>query len=119
MVIAAAGASIMRAQAPRPMGIVDLLNLPRLTEPRLSPDGRDVVFARSDADVPCVTCSARGIDPNAGGFDIADPTLGVHADGPGYRFVAADGGIFSFGAAGFHGSTGDKKLNSPIVGMAG
>jgi dipeptidyl aminopeptidase/acylaminoacyl peptidase len=32
------------------MSIVDLLNLPRLTEPQLSPDGRDVVFARGDAD---------------------------------------------------------------------
>jgi dipeptidyl aminopeptidase/acylaminoacyl peptidase len=32
------------------MGIVDLLSLPRLAEPRLSPDGRDVLFTRSDAD---------------------------------------------------------------------
>ena len=36
----------------------------------------------------------------------------------GYWFVAADGGIFSFGDAGFHGSTGNIKLNKPIVGMA-
>jgi Tol biopolymer transport system component len=36
----------------------------------------------------------------------------------GYWFVAADGGIFSFGDASFAGSTGDKKLNQPIVGMA-
>jgi Tol biopolymer transport system component len=36
----------------------------------------------------------------------------------GYRFVAADGGIFSFGDARFHGSTGATKLNRPIVGMA-
>jgi dipeptidyl aminopeptidase/acylaminoacyl peptidase len=50
VVIAAAGAAAVRAQAPRPMGIVDLLSLPRLTEPRISPDGRDVVFARSEAD---------------------------------------------------------------------
>ena len=32
------------------MSIVDLLSLPRLTEPQLSPDGRDIVFTRSDAD---------------------------------------------------------------------
>ena len=38
------------AQSPRPMGIVDLLNVPRLAEPQLSPDGRDVVFTKSDAD---------------------------------------------------------------------
>jgi len=36
--IAAAGAALLRAQAPRPMGIVDLLNLPRLTDPQISPD---------------------------------------------------------------------------------
>jgi dipeptidyl aminopeptidase/acylaminoacyl peptidase len=38
------------AQSPRPMGIVDLLSVPRLTDPQLSPDGRDVAFVRSDAD---------------------------------------------------------------------
>jgi dipeptidyl aminopeptidase/acylaminoacyl peptidase len=38
------------AQSPRPMGIVDLLSVPRLGDPQLSPDGRDVVFTRSDAD---------------------------------------------------------------------
>src|SRR5213594_1285127 len=39
-----------RAQSPRPMGIVDLLSVPRLADPRLSPDGREVVFTKSDAD---------------------------------------------------------------------
>jgi hypothetical protein len=32
--------------------------------------------------------------------------------------VASDGGIFSFGDAGFFGSTGSLHLNKPIVGMA-
>ena len=36
----------------------------------------------------------------------------------GYWLVASDGGIFSFGNAPFHGSTGDLRLNQPIVGMA-
>jgi|SRR5271166_364197 len=36
----------------------------------------------------------------------------------GYRFVAADGGIFSYGAP-FFGSMGGQPLNKPIVGMAG
>jgi len=38
------------AQSARPMGIVDLLSVPRLSEPELSPDGREAVFVRSDAD---------------------------------------------------------------------
>jgi len=36
---------------------------------------------------------------------------------PGYRFVAGDGGVFSFGAP-FFGSAGGTPLNKPIVGMA-
>ena len=37
---------------------------------------------------------------------------------PGYWLVASDGGIFAYGDAGFHGSTGDIALNRPVVGMA-
>jgi arylsulfatase A-like enzyme len=36
----------------------------------------------------------------------------------GYWMVGRDGGIFSFGAAKFFGSTGNIRLNQPIVGMA-
>jgi hypothetical protein len=39
-------------------------------------------------------------------------------DGLGYWLVAADGGVFSFGDAGFFGSTGGVTLNQPVVGMA-
>ena len=38
--------------------------------------------------------------------------------GEGYRFVASDGGVFSFGDAGFYGSAGGLPLNAPVVGMA-
>jgi hypothetical protein len=38
--------------------------------------------------------------------------------GKGYWLVASDGGIFTFGDAGFFGSTGNIRLNQPIVGMA-
>ena len=36
----------------------------------------------------------------------------------GYWLVASDGGVFAFGDAGFHGSTGALHLNAPIVGIA-
>ncbi|MEO6121649.1 MAG: SpoIID/LytB domain-containing protein [Acidimicrobiales bacterium] len=36
----------------------------------------------------------------------------------GYWVLGSDGGIFSFGAARFRGSTGATKLNKPIVAMA-
>ncbi len=61
---------------------------------------------------------------------LSDPVNGVLPDAPGkgviinddpkgqgYWLVASDGGIFSFADAGFHGSTGNIKLNQPIVGM--
>src|SRR5262249_16503890 len=38
--------------------------------------------------------------------------------GKGYWLVASDGGVFSFGDARFHGSTGGRHLNRPIVGIA-
>jgi hypothetical protein len=38
--------------------------------------------------------------------------------GTGYAAVASDGGIFTFGTAGFSGSMGGHPLNAPIVGMA-
>jgi hypothetical protein len=39
-------------------------------------------------------------------------------DGQGYWLVAADGGIFNFGDAGYFGSTGNLHLSQPIVGTA-
>ena len=38
------------AQTARPMTLVDLLNVPRLSDPQLSPDGRDVVYVQTQAD---------------------------------------------------------------------
>ena len=41
----------------------------------------------------------------------------LNAPGPGYRLVASDGGVFSFGAP-FYGSTGGLALAAPVVGVA-
>ena len=32
--------------------------------------------------------------------------------------MASDGGVFAFGDAAFHGSTGSLTLNKPIVGLS-
>ena len=52
--------------------------------------------------------------------NLNSPIVGMAPipDGGGYWMVAADGGVFSFGSAQFHGSTGSLVLNKPIVGMA-
>ena len=39
-------------------------------------------------------------------------------DGKGYWLVAADGGVFAYGDAGFYGSMGGSSLVAPVVGMA-
>jgi hypothetical protein len=44
--------------------------------------------------------------------------MAATTSGAGYRFVAADGGIFSYNAP-FFGSMGGQPLNRPIVSMAG
>ena len=51
---------------------------------------------------------------------LSHPVVGMAAtpSGAGYWLVASDGGIFTFGDAGFFGSTGAVRLNRPIVGMA-
>jgi hypothetical protein len=77
------------------------------------------------------------VPPNAPSAQCVDVTvanaLGVSAQsaadhygfggdlncGEGYRFVASDGGIFTYGDAGFYGSAGGMQLNAPVVGMAG
>jgi hypothetical protein len=48
------------------------------------------------------------------------PVVGMSTtpSGAGYWLAAADGGIFAYGDAGFHGSAGDLQLQQPIVGMA-
>ena len=44
-------------------------------------------------------------------------SFGVVAAPRGYWLVGSDGGIFSFGAAPFHGSMGGKFLQRPVVGI--
>ena len=41
----------------------------------------------------------------------------VASTGGGYWLAAADGGVFSYGEVGFHGSAGGIRLNRPVVGM--
>ncbi len=47
------------------------------------------------------------------------PFLNADSDFASNRLAASDGGIFAFGGAGFHGSTGGVRLAQPVVGLAG
>ena len=57
------------------------------------------------------TLVTDGPDNGAFSATLSRPKLG-------YWLVGRDGGIFAFGDSPFKGSTGDMKLNQPIVGMA-
>jgi len=57
----------------------------------------------------------NGVLPAAPGRGVL---LNEDPKGQGYWFVASDGGIFAFADSGFFGSTGNIRLDQPIVGMA-
>jgi hypothetical protein len=64
--------------------------------------------------------ASNNVSPDAVGLPTAIGISSSHSPLPttgGYWLVASDGGIFSFGDAGFYGSTGALALNRPIVGM--
>jgi hypothetical protein len=59
----------------------------------------------------------------AGDYDrCAASTNPAYTDGDpagaGLWVLGRDGGVFAFGASGFHGSTGGMRLNRPVVAMA-
>ena len=95
--------------------------------------GRSTSTSPSSAWRPRPTGTATGWwPPTAGSSATATPSSSAHAvaaaqqahrrhggrapSGNGYWLVASDGGIFSYGDAGFFGSTG-HPLNKPMVGM--
>ncbi len=55
-------------------------------------------------------------NPNVDGHST--PSVTQSSVGTGYWLVGADGGVFTFGNAGFYGSAASKKLGGCIVGMA-
>ena len=78
------------------------------------------------------TASILTANGTAGSFTVTATTAGLptatfnetNSPGPvtspsshGYWLVGGDGGIFSFGSAVFHGSTGSLKLSRPVVGI--
>ena len=54
----------------------------------------------------------------AGALVLAGAPRPAAAEGEGYWLLGGDGGVFTFGAAPFYGSTGGMRLNQPVVGMA-
>jgi hypothetical protein len=78
-------------------------------------DSTGHVFGQSDLSGP----PANNFG-DASNLMLNQPIVGMTptSDGQGYWLVAADGGIFDYGDAGFYGSAGSIHLNQPIVGMS-
>ncbi len=73
------------------------------------------------AATPAVGVSGFGDATSYGApSQVNEPIVGIAAtpDGKGYWLAASDGGVFTFGDAGFFGSAGNIALYRPIVGMA-
>ena len=71
-----------------------------------------------------VVTATNGVGPEAtvGPFLVTvsqpAPAPAPAPEAHGYWLVGSDGGIFSFGSAGFHGSTGSLTLSRPVVGIS-
>jgi ribosomal protein L24E len=98
----------------RPLGSATGLGQPAVGL-AATPTGKGYWVAGNDG-----ALAAFGDAPAVAGVKgLARPVVGIAAtpSGKGCWLVAGDGGIFSFGDARFFGSTGNIKLNQPIVGM--
>jgi hypothetical protein len=73
--------------------------------------GHALTYAGGNDALAAKNRAAASADGGAGGS-------GGSASGAGYALLGEDGGIFTFGSARFYGSTGDRHLNQPVVGMA-
>ena len=58
--------------------------------------------------------------PQTQGLNLNASISGIAAtsNGQGYWETALDGGVFTYGNAGFYGSMGNQVLNKPVVGIA-
>ncbi len=77
-------------------------------------DGQTVLFLTTGA---CTVTAGVGIGTDYQAATGKEQTFQVGPAPRGYWLVGSDGGIFSFGAAAFHGSMGGTPLQRPVVGI--
>jgi dipeptidyl aminopeptidase/acylaminoacyl peptidase len=90
----AVGACALLAQASRPMSLVDIINLPQISDPQLSPNKRQIVFVESDADWKADRRISHLWRVNADGTGLMQMTSG--ADGENTPRYSPDGSSIAF-----------------------
>ncbi len=107
-----AGVALGPAPSPFTPGPDGRLSLTYQAPASLPKSGTDRIVVQDAASGPAAAASdTYSFSPGPAAGTGSGP-------GPGYWLVAADGGVFSFGGAGFFGSTGAIHLAAPVVGMA-
>jgi beta-lactamase class A len=88
----------------------------------IAPAARVGPVAGASETVQANSVHAFGVAPlgDLAGQAINQPVVGITAtpDNGGYWLLTRDGGIYTYGDAGFSGSVGNTVLNEPMVGMA-
>ena len=90
----AATSCALMAQAPRPMTLVDIINLPQVSDPQLSPDKRQVLFVQSEANWKADKRISHIWRINADGSGKMQMTSG--ADGENSARWSPDGNTIAF-----------------------
>jgi hypothetical protein len=81
---------------------------------KVESDGQTVLFITTGA---CTLTPSVATGTNYLGATGSPQTFRIGPAPRGYWLVGSDGGIFSFGAAAFHGSMGGVALQRPVVGI--
>ena len=83
----------------------------------LSPNGSLTVASPAGSGTVDIRLSSYDTQSAAVPADRFTYSSGAPKVSHGYWLVGADGGIFTFGSAAFHGSTGNLVLQRPVVGI--
>src|ERR1700735_2512181 len=90
----AVGACALLAQTSRPMTLVDMINLPQVGDPQLSPNKGQIVFVKSEADWKADRRISHLWRVNADGSGLMQMTSG--ADGENTPRYSPDGNTIAF-----------------------
>ncbi len=104
------------AQTPRPMTLMDVMNVPQVTDPQLAPDGRTVLFVQSEANWKADKRVRHIWKINADGSGLVQMTNG--AEGEGSPRWSPDGQTIAFVAKREGEEANQIFLISPLGGEA-